>query len=55
MLMEFCYDIQANEVVGGIDYCLISRIGFMVDVESRDGLSICNKDALPLSQSLDSH
>ena len=55
MLMAFCYDVQANKVAGGIDSWLISRSGFMVDVKSRNGLSIRDKDASPLCQSIDSH
>ena len=53
--MAFCYDVQANKVAGGIDSWLISRSGFMVDVKSRNGLSIRDKDASPLCQSIDSH
>ncbi|KAL7538852.1 hypothetical protein ACHAXR_012264, partial [Thalassiosira sp. AJA248-18] len=57
LFMSFCYDIQANRVAGGIDSRLISRRGFVVDVKSRNGISVRDDDnsKVTLNESVDSH
>jgi hypothetical protein len=54
LTLAYLYDVQSNGVMSNIDSRLAERNGFVVDLLSPHGMSVCDKDRTNLSEGLDS-